>query len=153
MNRNTTFRYQTLLIEGRSSMKTLVTVYGVLNGIFFVFHAAFWWLFDWPLSLEYMAAEHRMLMQTFNLCMLPLFLFLTYAFLVQRDPILSTSLGRAVLMMEASIFFLRAGSEILFGDLHRGESQFFFVLCIILSVLFVVPLFRRRTGRHMLAES
>ena len=56
-------------------MRKLVLACGLLSALFLVFHIAFWWLFDWPARLGYMTAEHRMLMQTFNLCILPIFAF------------------------------------------------------------------------------
>lgn len=123
-------------------MKNVIRGLGILSAILAVFHAAFWWLFDWPARLGYMTAEHRMLMQTFNLCMLPLFLFSTYVFLALPEEILDTRMGRAVLAMNASVYYLRAVSELVFGDIATGESQFFLVLGLVLGALFTWPLLR-----------
>lgn len=117
--------------------------------MFTLLHMAFWWIFDWPASLRYMTAEHRMLMQTFNLCMLPFFVFSTYVFLAMPDEILNTRLGRALLMMNASVYYLRAASELLFGNIATGESQFFLVLTLIMGIFFTLPMFRNLKIQHV----
>ncbi len=123
-------------------MRKLVLACGFLSALFLVFHIAFWWLLDWPSTLGYMTAEHRMLMQTFNLCILPIFAFTAYACLFLRDEVLSTRIGRAALAMNADLYLLRALAELLFGNLRMGQSQFFFVLALVAGFLFVLPLRR-----------
>lgn len=128
----------------RLSMKKTIIICGVLSALFTVFHIAFWWLFDWPATLGYMLPEHRMLMQTFNFCMLPLFVFFTYVYFALGDEILSTRLGRAVLLMNACIYYFRSAAELLFGNIQLGHSQFFFLLCLFMGILFTVPALKRR---------
>jgi hypothetical protein len=128
-------------------MKKVVFSYGIISAVFAVFHLGFWWLFDWPASLQYMAMGHRMLMQTFNFCMIPLFFFLTYVYLARRDEILSTGLGRAVLLLNASIYGMRAASELIFGDIRNGQSQFFFILTLLVGLYFLYPVFNRRVSK------
>ncbi len=86
-----------------------------------------------------------MLMQTFNFCMLPLFVFFSGVYLLLPGEILNSRLGRAVILLNASIFYLRAASELLFGDLRNGESRFFLVLALALGVYFTLPILRRRS--------
>jgi hypothetical protein len=126
-------------------MKSLILICGIISALFTIFHIAFWWLFDWPASLLYMTAEHRMLMQTFNFCMIPLFIFFTYVYLVLRDEILTTRLGRAVLLMNAAIYFFRAAAELIFGNIRTSESQFFFILTLIIGVFFMMPAIKGMT--------
>lgn len=123
-------------------MRKLLLCCGILSALFTGFHLAFWRLFDWPASLGYMTAEHRMLMQTFNLCILPLFACSTYAYLALRNELLTTKLGRAFMAMNAGLYLLRALAEPLFGDLRRGESLFFLLFSLAVGILFAIPLFR-----------
>ncbi len=121
-------------------MRKLLFVCGILSALFTVFHIGFWWIFDWPARLSYMTAEHRMLMQTFNFCMLPFFFFSTYAYLVLRDELLATKVGRAAIALNVGIYLFRAAAELLFGEIRTGESQFFFVLTLATGILFGNPL-------------
>lgn len=125
-------------------MKKIIFICGILSVVFALFHIAFWWLFKWPATLEYMYPGHRMLMQTFNFCMLPLFIFFSYVYLALSQEILSTRLGRAVLLMNASIYYFRSLAELIFGDIRLGESQFFFGLCLVMGILFTVPALKNR---------
>jgi hypothetical protein len=124
-------------------MKKLVIACGVVSVIFAVFHVAFWWVLDWPSSLSYMTADDRMLMQTFNFCMIPLFVFFSYVYLRLPEQMLTTPLGREVLAMNATVYYFRALAELTFGNIHTAESQFFFVLCLAVGAMFTVPVLKR----------
>jgi hypothetical protein len=84
-----------------------------------------------------------MLMQTFNFCMIPVFVFFTYSLFALRDEILSTRLGRVVLWANAGLYLFRSAAELIFGDIRTSESQFFFVLCLVIGVLFIIPALKR----------
>jgi hypothetical protein len=124
-------------------MKSLILICGIISALLTLFHIAFWWAMDWPASLAYMTAEHRMLMQTFNFCMIPVFIFFTYSLFALRDEILNTCLGRAVLWANAGLYFFRSAAELIFGDIRTSGSQFFLVLCLIIGLIFIVPALKR----------
>lgn len=121
-------------------MRILMVTCGVLCVLFGVFHGLFWPLMGWPGSLAYMEADDRMLMQTFNFCMTPVFFVLAWAYLRQPKAMLESALGRTLGMIPVVIFAFRALAEPLFGDLRQGESWFFLVLCLAMAALFAVPL-------------
>jgi len=124
-------------------MKTLIVILGIISALLTLFHIAFWWALDWPASLAYMTTDHRMLMQTFNFCMIPIVAFFAYSLIALRDEILSTHLGRAVLLANVGVYLFRSAAELIFGNIRTSGSQFFFVLYLVIGILFVIPAFKK----------
>ncbi|RPI77324.1 MAG: hypothetical protein EHM45_09550 [Desulfobacteraceae bacterium] len=125
-------------------MKSLIIICGIISALLTLFHIAFWWILDWPAGLAYMTAEHRMLMQTFNFCMIPIFIFFTYSLFALREEILTTRIGRALLWANAGLYLFRSAAELIFGNIRTSESQFFFILCLVIGVLFIVPTLKKK---------
>lgn len=121
-------------------MKTWVRILGLQSVLLLLFHMAFWHLFRWPVTLAGLEPLHRMLLQTFNLCMLPVFAFSAYAFLAFPSDVTATRPGRALLAMNGSLYLLRAVAELLYGNLQTGRSQFFLGLGFVLACAFAWPL-------------
>jgi hypothetical protein len=103
--------------------------------------------------LSYMTADHRMLMQTFNFCMIPLWFFFAYVFLFLPREVLSTKQGTAVLVLNAAIFFFRSAAELIFGDIRTGEAKFFLVLCLIVGGFYLVPVAKGKVSRSGLKNA
>ena len=50
--------------------KTLLTVGGIYNLLFVIFHLFFWRLFDWKNDLVSLTSINRAIMQVLNLCLM-----------------------------------------------------------------------------------
>jgi hypothetical protein len=128
-------------------MKAVMYACAVLSVLFAAFHVSFWWLFDWPSTLGYMTAEHRMLMQTYNLCMLPVFFFFCYCYWTMREELVSTRLGRGIMVMCSFIYLFRGIAELLFGNIRQGQSLCFCVVGIGVGGVFFAPVVMERLKR------
>lgn len=127
----------------KPSSQRLLYLCGITSALFGIFHALFWPLLHWPHSLAYMLPEHRMLMQTFGLCMTPIFFVLAWGYFRYPVALVTTALGRCFSMIPISIFLFRAIAELLFGHLKTLESWFFFILSSLSTLLFIIPILQQ----------
>ncbi len=74
---------------------------GIFNLGFAVFHLLFWRLFDWKKDLASLTALNRSVMQILNLCLTFLLLVMGYISLFLRRELLSTELGKTLLIAMA----------------------------------------------------
>lgn len=113
---------------------------GVLNLGLFVFHAFFWRLFRWNSELAKLSSLNRNVMQIMNLCLMALFAVLAYLSFVHTSALLASSLGHALLVGLAVLWFLRAVEQVWFFGLKAPVSIFFTGLFSVLAVLYAAPL-------------
>ncbi|NNE66068.1 MAG: hypothetical protein HKN33_05830 [Pyrinomonadaceae bacterium] len=122
-------------------MKTLIVIGGVFALGFFVFHVFFWKLFNWKQELSKLSSINRGVMQVLNLCLMWLFLVFGYVSLIHTDELISTPLGKTVLLGIALLWFFRAVEQVVFFKLDSAISVGFFLLFLIGTGLYAVPAF------------
>lgn len=122
-------------------MKTLIVIGGVFALGFFVFHVFFWRLFNWKQELSNLSSINRGVMQVLNLCLMWLFLVFGYVSLIHTDELISTPLGKTVLLGIALLWFFRAVEQVVFFKLDSAISVGFFLLFQIGTGLYAVPAF------------
>jgi hypothetical protein len=115
-------------------MGTLLLTVGAVTQIAFgVFHV---WLGRVIRVSPTLAPADRELMQIFNVAVLITVLFFAYVSLFHRVVMLSTRLGRAMLVFIAAYYVTRAGIALLVAD----PSLPILGLCLGVAALYVVPL-------------
>ena len=122
-------------------MKTLITIGGFLWLAFFVFHIFFWKLFDWKRDLENVAKVNKAIMQVLNLCLMFCFLIFAYISLFQTAELLTTGLGKTLLVGMVLFAVFRAIEQVIFFDLKNPRSIAVLFFALIGMTLYLIPLF------------
>ena len=122
-------------------MKTLIIIGGFLWLAFFVFHIFFWKLFDWKRDLENVTKTNKAIMQVLNLCLMLVFLIFAYISLFQTDELLTTSLGKTLLVGMVLFAVFRAIEQVIFFDLKNPRSIAVLFFALIGMTIYLIPLF------------
>ena len=122
-------------------MKTLIIIGGFLWLAFFVFHIFFWKLFDWKRDLENVAKVNKAIMQVLNLCLMFCFLIFAYISLFQTEELLTTSLGKTLLVGMVLFAVFRAIEQVIFFDLKHPRSIAVLFFALIGMTIYLIPLF------------
>ena len=122
-------------------MKTLITIGGFLWLAFFVFHIFFWKLFDWKRDLENVAKVNKAIMQVLNLCLMFCFLIFAYISLFQTEELLTTGLGKTLLIGMVLFAVFRAIEQVIFFDLKHPRSIAVLFFALIGMMIYLIPLF------------
>jgi len=121
-------------------MKTLIIIGGFYCLAFFIFHLFFWKLFDWKHDLSFLTEINRGVIQILNLCLMFVFLVIAYVSLFYTDELLTSSLGK-ILLVGISIFcLLRAVEQVVFFGLKSTVSIVFFITFLLGSTIYMIPL-------------
>ena len=112
---------------------------GIFNIVFAVFHVLFWRLFDWKHDLASLANINRQAMQILNICLTFTFLIFAYVSLFHTEELLTTGLGRGLVMAIAIFWFLRALEQVYFFGMRKMLSVAFFVVFLVGTALYAYP--------------
>ena len=121
-------------------MKTLITIGGFLWLAFFVFHIFFWKLFDWKQDLENLTKTNKAIMQVLNLCLMLCFLIFAFVSLFQTEELLTTSLGKSLLVGMILFAVFRAAEQIIFFDLKNIRSKVVLFVALLGATIYLIPL-------------
>lgn len=115
--------------------KTMVSIGGITFLFFGLFHMSFWLIFDWKRELIKLNLVNSNLMQMMNIGIIVIMLALGAVLLIYKKDILSSGLGKAVLMLSSIFFFVRLIAEFIYpgGSIALGV---FLLLC---SMIYLVP--------------
>lgn len=86
-------------------------------------------------TAESIAADVRTTMLEMNIGLTGVLFFFAYASFFQRETLLSTRLGNALLVLISLFYFARAVEEIVFRK-DSGFSAIIFVLCTLVGVVY-----------------
>jgi hypothetical protein len=113
--------------------RALLTVAGIVNALFGLFHI----LLGWQLRLATdLPPGARSLLQALNLGGALLIFFLAYASLFQKSDMLSTGLGRATQALAILVYWSRAAEEFVLFSF----TPVIFFPCLIMGGIYVVVL-------------
>jgi hypothetical protein len=118
----------------------IVVIGGIYNIGFAVFHLLFWKLFRWREDLASLTSLNRAVMQILNLCLTFAFVLFAFVSLFHSVEMVSTALGRSLLLLIAIFWFLRAVEQIFFFGLRRVVSVVLFLIFIAGFALYTLPL-------------
>ena len=121
-------------------MKTLITIGGFLWLAFFVFHIFFWKLFDWKRDLKNLTKTNKAIMQVLNLCLMFCFLIFAYISLFQTEELLTTGLGKTLLIGMVLFAVFRAIEQVIFFDLKHPRSIAVLFFALIGMTIYLIPL-------------
>lgn len=120
--------------------ETILIAGGLFHLGFAVFHLSFWKLFRWKEDLASLSRINRAVMQILNLCLTYVFVVVGVVSIVYRREMVSTGLGRGLLVAIAVFWFLRLVEQIIFFGLRGRRTSIFSVLCFIGGLVYLLPL-------------
>lgn len=120
-------------------MKTLIYIGGFYHLAFFVFHLSFWKLFDWRNDLQSLSEINRAVIQILNLRLMWIFLVFAYISFFHADELLSTSIGKTILVGIIFFWLVRATEQIIFFGLKRKISVALFAAFLLGASFYLSP--------------
>nr|WP_320147729.1 hypothetical protein [uncultured Anaeromusa sp.] len=119
----------------------LVLAGGVYHLFFGFFHAAFWKmkLFNWREELPVMSPVNRFVIQGMNIAVITFMFLIAYVSLRHTGELLTTPLGRTILIGTAVFWLVRLIVEFAFKK--RGAANSLLVIAFLIGVLlYVLPI-------------
>jgi hypothetical protein len=113
---------------------------GIYNLAFAAFHLAFWKLFRWKEDLVTLSVINRGAMQILNLSLTFAFLMFAYVSIFHTSELLTTGIGRSLLLLIALFWLFRAIEQLIFFGLTKKVSVAFFVVFLIGVIVYLYPL-------------
>jgi hypothetical protein len=120
-------------------MDTLIKAGGLYNIILIVFHLLFWHIFNWKDDLPSLSFLNRAIMPVLNLSLTFVFVIFAYISLAHSNELLSTSLGRSLLMLIAVFWFARAMMQVAYFKLQHWGSLAFLLFFLAGGLLYGIP--------------
>ena len=121
-------------------MKTLIIIGGFLWLGFFVFHVLFWKLFDWKNDLENLTPVNKATIQVLNLCLMLVMLLFAYVSILHTEELLSTPLGKSVLVGMVLFGVFRSIEQVVFFDISQPRSAIVLLLALLGTAIYLIPL-------------
>ncbi len=121
-------------------MKTLIIIGGFIWIGLFLFHALFWRLFDWKIDLEKLIPVNKAIMQVMNLALMLFTLIFGYISFFHADELLTTPLGKTILIGIVSFGIFRTSLQFSFFDLNDIRSKLFAGAMVFGTVIYLIPL-------------
>ena len=120
-------------------MELLIKAGGIYNIVFVVFHLLFWRIFNWGEDLWSLSFLNKAIMQVVNLCLTFVFGIFAYISLVHSAELLTTPLGKGLLLLMAVFWFFRTILQAMFFKLKHWGSIAFMGFFFIGGVLYGIP--------------
>ncbi len=124
--------------------RTLIGISGWIALIFAVFHIFFYWMFDWESSLATLDTVNRGIMLTFSWSCTILLFAMAYQLLFHKNELITTPLGRVVLISYSAFWSFRVIAEFLFFGFSGLGSAAIVLLCAIEAICMIIPALRIR---------
>ncbi len=122
-------------------MKTLIIIGGFLWLAVFLFHVLFWNIFDWKRDLNNLTDVNKAVMQVLNLSLMVVFLIFAYISIFHTDELLTTGLGKSILVGIVLFGVFRAIEQVIFFDLKQVRSKVVLFVALLGTMLYLIPLF------------
>lgn len=120
-------------------METLIQAGGVYNLAFAAFHLMFWRLFHWKRDLRSLSYLNRQTVQVLNLCLTLVLLLFAYLSLAHTAELLSSALGRSLLVGIALFWLARAVEQVVFYKLRHWGSWLLLAVFVLGVALYGIP--------------
>ena len=115
--------------------KTLVIAGGVLFILGGIFHLLFWKFLDWKNELPKISEVNSNVMQMLNIGLIVLFLSFGFIMIYLRNEILSSRLGKALLIFSSLFFLVRLIEEFVFP----GSSVIAGIILLVYTLIYLIP--------------
>ncbi|MGL1885576.1 MAG: hypothetical protein OCD76_03585 [Reichenbachiella sp.] len=115
--------------------KSLLYFAGIAHILIFILHLFFWRLFDWSAQLALLSVVNSNIMQMLNCCMVILFTGISYLLVFEQKELLTTRLGKMILVFLSLFWLARLVMEFVFpgGDLVFG------LFLLLVAVSLIIP--------------
>ena len=120
-------------------METLIKIGGLYNIALIVFHLLFWRIFNWGDDLRSLSFLNRATMQVLNLSLTFIFGIFAYLSLVYSTELLTSHLGRSLLIFMAAFWFFRSLLQPIFYKLKHWGSIAFMLFFFSGGILYTIP--------------
>lgn len=120
-------------------MEYLIKAGGVYNIVLVVFHLLFWRIFNWKEDLRSLSFLNRSTMQVVNLSLTVVFVIFAYISLLHTNALLSTPLGKSLLVSISLLWFARSVMQVVFYKLNHWLSIVFLVYFLAGGLLYGIP--------------
>lgn len=128
-------------------METLITAGGFYHIGLIAFHLLFWRIFNWDTALESLSFVNKAIMQVLNLSLTIVFAIFAYISFAYTQELVTTSLGRALVVLIALFWLARSIQQIVFFKLAHRASRVFLVIFLTGSLFYAIPaLYFLQTG-------
>jgi len=119
---------------------TLLIIGGIFHFGFAVFHLFFWRLFNWKKDLTRLTFVNRAVMQILNLCLTFVFLVVGYISIFYSNELLTTNLGKVILVAISAFWFFRTIEQIIFFGVKEIRSNILTIIFIVGFIIYLIPI-------------
>jgi hypothetical protein len=119
----------------------LLTIGGIYNLGFAVFHLFFWKVFRWKEDLTRLTRINRAIMQILNLCLTFIFVVMAYVSFAFQPELTTTNLGKTLLVSFSLFWSLRTIEQVVFFSVRHKTSLALTFFFLIGSALYLLPVF------------
>lgn len=133
-------------------MKKLLMIGGILNFFLGLFHMFFWVIFDWPESLANLSNVNRGIMEVLNIHGTMVILFFGYVSIFKREQLLSSEMGKLVLLFITVFYLVRFVNEFIFWPIGM-DTLISAVILTIMLFIYAIPtfnLYHRKSNRNII---
>lgn len=120
----------------------VLTVGGVYIVALIIFHLLFWKLFSWNKDLKRITPINRATMQVMNIALILIFTIFAYISFFHTNELLTTSLGKTLLLLIGFLWLFRALLQIIFYGLKNKISLLFFIYFFFGGIIYLYPIVR-----------
>lgn len=124
-------------------MKKLITIGGIYNILFALFHTGFWKMFNWKAELEKLDFNNKWAMQILNIQTIYYLIFTAVICFVFKNELLTTRVGKWLLIGMAGFWFVRAMEQFVYWEMGAVSTIIMVLFFLSGSGLFLVPAIRK----------
>jgi hypothetical protein len=126
--------------------KILLLIGGIINLVFSLLHLALGKVLNWDETLSCLTIDNRATVYTLNTHLAFTCLVFAYLSLFYRKDMLKAGIGRAVTAAIGLFWILRAVNQVVYIGLSAPDTPFWVILCLAVSLLYVLPTLLKRTA-------
>lgn len=119
--------------------EALIIVGGIFTLALIVFHLLFWRIFKWPGTLRSLNNVNKATMQVLNISITFIFFIIAYISFAHTNELLSTQLGKTLLVLISGLWLFRAIQQVVFYKLKQKASVGLTVYFLIGAILYGIP--------------
>jgi len=120
--------------------KYLLICGGFINLLLAGFHLSFWKIFNWPESLVSLSPVNLGIMQVINIHLAFVVLVFAYVSIFCHRELLSTKLGKTIVVSIILFYILRAINQLIFWDIVMPNSVLITLFCIFVAGIYAKAL-------------
>ena len=124
-------------------MKKLITIGGIYNILFALFHTGFWKMCNWNAELEKLDFNNKWAMQILNIQTIYYLIFTAVICFVFKNELLTTRVGKWLLIGMAGFWFVRAMEQFVYWEMGAASTIIMVLFFLSGSGLFIVPAIRK----------